>query len=85
MTRTLAPPRPPEPDFLQAVVDGLVPYGAAAIEVYEACVRAGEDLQRATARAVRFAPAEFMLTRSAELTRDLGAAHASWGRWLLGL
>ena len=84
MTRTLAP-TPPHPDPLDTIVAGFVPYGAAALEAYEACMRAGENLQRATARAVRFAPAEFMLTRSAELTRDLGAAHASWGRWILGL
>ena len=84
MTRTLAP-SPPHPDLLETIVAGFVPCGAAAIDAYEACMRAGENLQRAAARAVAFAPAEYMLTTSAELTRDLGAAHASWGRWILGL
>jgi hypothetical protein len=84
MTRTLGPPRP-QPDLVRAVFSGAVPWGAAAIEVYDACVRAAEDLQRAAARGVRFAPAQDVLTRSAELTRDLGAAHASWSRWIVGL
>jgi hypothetical protein len=73
------------PDPLDALVLGLVPYGAAAIEAYEACVRAGEDLQRTAARAVRFRPAKDALIRSAALTRDLGAVQASWARWMLGL
>jgi hypothetical protein len=82
----LAPPTPTrDPDPLDTIVVGLVPYGAAAIEVYEACVRAGEELQWAAARRSRFAPAREAFTRSAELTRDLGAMNASWGRWLLGL
>ncbi len=80
-------PLPPtrDPDPLDTIVLGLVPYGAAAIEVYEAGVRAGEELQRAAARGSRFAPVREALIGSAELTRDLGAVNASWGRWLLGL
>jgi hypothetical protein len=84
MTPRLAPPRP-YPDLLEAIAAGLVPCAAAAIDAYEAWVRAGENMQRAAAGGVRFAPARYALTGSAELTRDLGAAHASWGRWILGL
>jgi hypothetical protein len=83
------PPAPPpptrHPHALDAIALALVPYGAAAIELYEACVRAGEELQRAAARRSRFAPAREAFSRSAELTRDLGAVNAAWGRWLLGL
>jgi hypothetical protein len=84
MTRTLASPTP-DPDLVEAILSSVVPCGAAAIEAYEACVRAAENLQRVAARGVRFAPAQEVLTRSAEVTRDIGAAYASWGRWLLGL
>jgi hypothetical protein len=82
----LVPPPPTrDPDQFGTIVVGLVPYGAAAIEVYEACVRAGEEFQRAAARGSRFAPVREALIGSAELTRDVGAVNASWGRWLLGL
>jgi hypothetical protein len=84
MPLALPPPRR-DPSPLDTIVLGLVPHGAAAIEFYEACVRAGEELQRAAARGSRFAPAREAFTRSAELTRDLGAVNASWGRWLLVL
>jgi hypothetical protein len=84
MTRTLVPPKP-QPDLLHTVLSGIVPAGAAAVDAYEACVRAAENLQRAAARGVRFTPAQDAFNRSAELTRDLGAAHASWCRWILGL
>jgi hypothetical protein len=67
------------------IASGLVPYAAATIDVYEACVRASEELQRAVARAVQFAPARYALSHSADLMRDTAATHASWSRWTLGL
>jgi hypothetical protein len=61
-------------------------YAAVTIDVYEACVRATEQLQRAAARSAPFAPAtKYALSRSADLMRDTGATHASWSRWTLGL
>jgi hypothetical protein len=84
MTRTFSPPRH-HGDLLQTIVRGLVPFGNVAIEAFETCVRARENVQRVAARGVRFPPAQYALTTSAELTRDLGAAQASWGRWYLGL
>jgi len=84
MIRTLAQPRPHR-DLPQTIVGGLVPFGSVAIDAFETRVRARENLQRAAARGVRFPPAQVALTSSAELTRDLGAAQASWGRWILGI
>ena len=80
MTSTLAAPRPQTP-----IPSALLPYAAATIEVYEACVRAGEQLHRAASRSVQYAPARYALSRSADLMRDTGATHASWSRWTLGL
>jgi len=81
MTSTLATRRPQTP-----IADGLLPFAAATIDVYEACVRAAEELQRAAARSVRFAPTtKYALSRSADLMRDNGATNASWSRWTLGL
>ena len=68
------------------IAGGLLPYAAATIDVYEACVRAVEELQRAAARSVRLAPTtKYAMGRSADLMRDTGATHASWSRWTLGL
>jgi hypothetical protein len=79
-----SPPRR-DSDPLDAILRSLAPCGAFALDAYEACVRAAEDLQRAAARRVRFPPAKDALTSSAALTRDLGALQASWARWVLDL
>jgi hypothetical protein len=76
MISTFPAPGPPTP---------IATYAAVTIDVYEACVRVSEKLQRAAARSVRYAPAEYALSRSADLVRDTGATHASWSRWTLGL
>jgi hypothetical protein len=59
------------------------PVAAAAVEVYEAGIRAATDLQRHVARAVRTEPLHSIATASADLTRDVGAVVASRARWLL--
>jgi hypothetical protein len=76
MISTRSAPRPRTP---------IATYAAVTIDVFEACARASEELQRAAARSVRFAPAQYALSRSADLVRDTAATHASWSRWTLGL
>jgi phage tail sheath protein FI len=59
------------------------PVAAAAVEAYEAGIRATTDLQRGFARAVRTEPLHSITMASADLTRDVGAVVASRARWLL--
>jgi hypothetical protein len=59
------------------------PVAAAAVDTYEAGVRAATDLQRHFARAIGAEPLRSFATASADLTRDLGAVVASRARWLL--
>jgi hypothetical protein len=59
------------------------PFAAAAVDTYEAGVRAATDLQRRLARTVDAEPLHSVATASADLTRDVGAVVASRARWLL--
>lgn len=59
------------------------PLAFAAVEAYEAGVRAATDLQRRFARTVDAEPLHSIATASADLTRDVGAVVASRARWLL--
>lgn len=61
------------------------PLAAAAVEAYEAAVRAAANAQRGTARAVDAEPLHSIANASADLTRDVGAVVASRTRWLLGV
>lgn len=56
---------------------------AAAVDVYEAGVRAGSGGQRALATAIRVEPARSWVSACADMSRDLGAAIASQVRWIL--
>jgi hypothetical protein len=67
--------RPPASDWR--------PLAAAAVDTYEAGVRAATDLQRRFARTVDAEPLHSIATASADLTRDVGAFVASRARWLL--
>jgi hypothetical protein len=62
---------------------GWRPLAAAAVDTYEAGVRAATDLQRRFARTVDAEPLHSVATASADLTRDVGAVVASRARWLL--
>jgi len=57
----------------------------AAVETYEAGIRAACDMQRKVAAAVNVEPVHSFATASADLTRDIGAVVASRTRWLLGI
>lgn len=59
------------------------PLAAAAVDTYEAGIRAATDLQRRFARTVDAEPLHSVATASADLTRDVGAVVASRARWLL--
>jgi hypothetical protein len=67
--------RPPASDWR--------PLAAAAVETYEAGIRAATDLQRRAAQAIPAEPLHTIATASADLTRDVGAVVASRARWLL--
>jgi hypothetical protein len=56
---------------------------AAAVDTYEAGIRATTDVQRRFARTIGAEPLHSFATASADLTRDLGAVVASRARWLL--
>jgi len=55
----------------------------AAVDTYEAGIRAVCDVQRKVAAAVDLEPVHSIATASAEFTRDIGAVVASRTRWLL--
>jgi hypothetical protein len=59
------------------------PLAAAAVDSYEAGIRAACDLQRKVAAAVALEPIHSIVIASADFTRDLGAVVASRARWLL--
>jgi len=59
------------------------PLAAAAIDSYEAGIRAACDLQRKLAAATGMEPVHSVATASADFTRDIGAVVASRARWLL--
>jgi hypothetical protein len=61
------------------------PLAAAAIETYEAAVRAAARAQRGAGRALGAEPLYSIANASADLTRDVGAVVASRTRWLLGV
>jgi hypothetical protein len=65
------------------VTDKWTPFAGAAVEFYEAVVRASCDLQRKFAAVVGVEPVHTFATASADLTRDVGAVVASRARWLL--
>jgi hypothetical protein len=67
--------RPPASDWR--------PLAAAAVDTYEAGIRAVTDMQRRFARTVDAEPLHTIATASADLTRDVGAVVASRARWLL--
>lgn len=59
------------------------PLAAAAVDLFEAGVRATTDLERSIAATVSVEPLHTLLTASADCTRDIGAVVASRSRWLL--
>lgn len=61
------------------------PLAAAAVDSYEAVIRATTDVERRLARTVAAEPLHSILTASADLTRDVGAVVASRMRWVLDL
>ena len=70
-------------EYVLSQSDNWRPLAAAAVDAYEAGVRAVTDLQRRLARAVDVEPLHSLATASADLTRDVGAVVASRARWLL--
>ena len=65
----------------------LAPWGGAeaCLDAYETAIRAVTDAQLNAARAIGVEPVRSVLASSAHLTRDLGAAHLSSVRWILGV
>jgi hypothetical protein len=63
--------------------DNWRPLAAAAVDSWEAGVRAASDLQRRTAAAVALEPVHSIANASADFTRDVGAVVVSRARWLL--
>lgn len=74
---------PNELDPLEQLVERFEPLNTAAINSFEAGIRAATDLQRALAKSLEFHPGQAVVSASADLTRDVGAAYASCARWLL--
>ena len=82
-------------DVLERVLDvvgkigrtTLGPWGGAeaCLDAYETAIRAVTDAQLSAARATRVEPLRSALASSAHLTRDIGAAHLSSVRWILGV
>lgn len=65
----------------------LAPWGGAeaCLDAYETAIRAVVDAQLDVARAIEVEPVRSALASSAQLTRDIGAAHLSSVRWILDL
>ena len=65
----------------------LAPWGGAeaCLDAYETAIRAVTDAQLNAARAIGVEPVRSVLASSTHLTRDLGAAHLSSVRWILGV
>jgi hypothetical protein len=63
----------------------LAPWGGAeaCLDAYESAIRAVTDAQLNAARVIDVEPLRSALASSADLTRDLGAAHLSSVRWIL--
>jgi hypothetical protein len=63
----------------------LLPWGGAeaCVDAYEMAIRAVTDAQLTIARAVDVEPVRSVLASSAQMTREVGAAHLSSVRWIL--
>lgn len=69
--------------MIDDVIERLEPWSAACINMFESTVRLTTDTQRSLARRLTYTPAQAVMSATADLTRDVGAAYASCARWLL--